>query len=488
VDVEHYLQEMNSSPLTTRPHVLVYYRQGRPKALLVGRYEVKRPDLRIGYFQIPAGSVRFLTFPIGALLGDVSASACKHIIDNIQASLAAGEADAATIHHCELASPMAAIARAHAAGRPFGQTSTVQVHRTRMLVDERTSAVIKPSARERKMLKEHRGELRIVCFCSDTELDRLMKDVEAVAAKTYQRGLQVGFADTPQMRERLRFEARMGWLQAYVLYIADRPCAFGITNIYRGIVYCDFLGFDPAYARYSPGIYLMREVIDRFSRESANASVRQIDFGVGEAEYKARFGNQSKQLVSVSMFAPSIRGLTLGGLQTVVGACNAGAERLLAASGLLPRLKRAWRSRLRPRHWERKLSSPKAPTLRLCRYHDADRSRGLASLAACARGGVRRLASRWRLLSRARWQLSSLSAQENPCAGTPTIKLHRYRAIGATFLTFVGHLASGRSPRQAIARCLALPQVQARQGTCRPFAAKWLCCAPGKQSSVEHDD
>jgi hypothetical protein len=355
MDVERYLQEINSSPQTTRPHVLVYYRLGRPQALLIGRYEIKRPDLRIGYFRIPIRRVRYLTFLNGALVGEVSSTTCKGFIESIQASLAAGEADVATIYHCELASPIVAATRARAAGRPFDRTSRARVHRTRMLIDERTSSVIGLSAGERqhqrrrsKMLRELGQDARIVCFCSDAELDRLMKDVETVAAKTYQRGLQVGFVDTPQMRERLRFEARMGWLRAYALYIADRPCAFWITCIYRGIVHSDFLGFDPAYARYSPGTYLMLEVINRLSQESASVPTRKIDFGVGEAEYKVRYGNRSEQVVSVLMFAPSIRGSTLGALHAVVEACNGGAERFLTASRLLPRLKRAWRSRLRP--------------------------------------------------------------------------------------------------------------------------------------------
>lgn len=353
MDIERYLQEINSSPQTTRPHVLVYYRLGRPQALLIGRYEMKRPDLRIGYFRIPIRRVRCLTFLNGALVGELSSTTCKGFIENIQSSLADGEADAATIYHCKLASPIVVATRA--AGRPFDRTSRAQVHRMRMLIDGETSSVIGLSAGERqhqrrrgKMLRELGQDARIVCFCSEAELDRLMKDVETVAAKTYQRGLQVGFIDTPQMRDRLRFEARMGWLRAYVLYIADRPCAFWIACIYRGIVHSDFLGFDPAYGRFSPGTYLMLEVINRLSQELASVPIRKIDFGVGEAEYKVRYGNRSEQVVSVLMFAPSIRGLTLGALRAVVEACNGGAERLLTASRLLPRLKRAWRSRLRP--------------------------------------------------------------------------------------------------------------------------------------------
>jgi ribosomal protein S18 acetylase RimI-like enzyme len=61
----------------------------------------------------------------------------------------------------------------------------------------------------------------------------------------------------------------MSWLRAYVFCIADRPCAFWICNLYRAVLYSCFLGFDPAYARYSPGAYLMLEVINRLSQEGA---------------------------------------------------------------------------------------------------------------------------------------------------------------------------------------------------------------------------
>jgi Acetyltransferase (GNAT) domain len=354
-DVDRYLHDTITSE-ATRPHVLVHYNDGRPKALLIGRYEVQSPGLRLGYFRIQTRKVRFLTFLNGGLIGDVSAQTCSRFVDSILASLKAGEADAATIHYCELDSPFVAIARSRPGRLLSDRVQRAHVHRMRTIVDERTSSTIGLSTRERqhqrrreKLLQEFRGQVRIVCFRSDAELDRLVEDVELVAKKTYQRGLGVGFSDTPQIRNRLHFDARMGWLHAYVLYIEERPCAFWITTVYRSTLYSDFLGFDPAYGRYSPGVYLIVEVIDRLSRHSADPRVRLIDFGVGEAEYKIRLGNRSQQKVSVSIFAPSARGVTLNALQTFVRICQASAERLLMNSGLLARLKRAWRSRIRPR-------------------------------------------------------------------------------------------------------------------------------------------
>lgn len=353
MDIDRYFYEISTSTDLARPHVLVYYESGRPKALMVGRYEVKSSTVRLGYLRIPTGKVRSLTFLSGGVIGEISAQACSQFIDNIYSCLRAGEADAVTIHYCEVESPLVSIARSRAAKLVSARFQRVHVHTMRALVDDTTSSPIALSNRERqrqrrreKALQGFRGQVRIAHFSAESDVDRLASDVETVAKRTYQRGLQVGFSDTPRIRDLLRFDARMGWLHAYVLYIEEHPCAFWITGIYRGTLYSDYLGFDPAYGRYAPGLYLLVDVISHLSTSSADPPVRLIDFGVGDAEYKVRLGNRSQLRTSLSLFAPSARGLTLNALQTSVSICHVGAERLLKNSQRLARLKRAWRDRL----------------------------------------------------------------------------------------------------------------------------------------------
>src|SRR6185312_7829072 len=81
----------------------------------------------------------------------------------------------------------------------------------------------------KKFVAEHAGQVQIKCFQSKGELNTAIMDVEAIASKTYQRALGVGFADTRAMRERLLFEAERGWLRIYLLYASGKPCAFWIA-------------------------------------------------------------------------------------------------------------------------------------------------------------------------------------------------------------------------------------------------------------------
>jgi hypothetical protein len=56
-------------------------------------------------------------------------------------------------------------------------------------------------ARHKKLLKDYAGRVRIKCFRDDEEIDTLAQDVEQIAKTSYQRGLGVGFKDTPEMSE-----------------------------------------------------------------------------------------------------------------------------------------------------------------------------------------------------------------------------------------------------------------------------------------------
>ena len=92
-----------------------------------------------------------------------------------------------------------------------------------------------------------------------------MRDAEELARRSYQRGLGVGFTSSPQMRQRLEFEAAKGWLRGYVLYFEEKACAFWIGSLYQGTFYSDFIGYDADYAKFSPGLYLVINALEELS-------------------------------------------------------------------------------------------------------------------------------------------------------------------------------------------------------------------------------
>ena len=173
-----------------------------------------------------------------------------------------------------------------------------------------------------------------------------MRDVENVAQRSYQRGLGVGFSETPFVEARLQFEARKGWLRAYILYLDEKPCAFWIGSLRNQVFLSDFLGFDPAYAEYSPGQYLLTKALEETCGGTRDGLVTRIDFGLGDASYKERLSNHCYEEAPVYIFAPRIKAVGVNALRSAAGATNRSAKYLLQAMPWLGNVKRKWRAKL----------------------------------------------------------------------------------------------------------------------------------------------
>ena len=77
----------------------------------------------------------------------------------------------------------------------------------------------------------------------------------------------------------------------FMLYIAGRPCAYWNAMAYGDVLWGDHIGFDPAYCRYSPGVYLSLSVIGELCDQKKSHHSTQINFGPGDAEYKSVLSN-----------------------------------------------------------------------------------------------------------------------------------------------------------------------------------------------------
>jgi hypothetical protein len=195
----------------------------------------------------------------------------------------------------------------------------------------------------RNILKDFDGHIKVECFREPAELEGTIAKLEPIAAKSYQRGLGVGFQDTEQMRRRLQLCAEKGWLRIYLLTLKDKPCAFWVGTVYNGTFCSDHIGFDPQFGNYSPGMFLLTEMIEDFCK----AGIREIDFGQGGGLYKERFGNSQSTEVSVCVFAPTWKGISVNAARTATGLVEHAIRKILEHTNLLPRIKRFWRMRIR---------------------------------------------------------------------------------------------------------------------------------------------
>jgi len=173
-------------------------------------------------------------------------------------------------------------------------------------------------------------------------LPKLCAQIERVAALTYQRGLGAGFVDDEEHRLRLDLFAKRGQLRAQVLEIEGRLSAYWIGTIYKGVFYSSATGYDPDLRFYEPGSLVFIHMIDELVREG----VGRLDFGLGDAHYKQRFGDNCWREATIRLFAPTLKGVVLRSLLGIFNLADDASRRILQKFRLLDRLKTDWRRRM----------------------------------------------------------------------------------------------------------------------------------------------
>lgn len=333
-----------------RPHVIVIYKDGHPDAVLVGRVDTSKIELKIGFLKLATISLKTLSFAYGGVLGNASPQNCATFIRSIVDSLRAGEGRCAFLHCVAVDSSLYESARALPVFGCRDQIIRPEAHSTMKLAEtsdkafEGLSSGLRADLRRksRKLLKDFPEQVVIRSIRSASELNEALDSIEEIAKKSYQRNLGVGFCNTPEMRKRLLFLANRGWLRVYLMTLKDVPCAFWIGTLYNGSFCSDYLSFDPQFGEYSPGMYLLTKMIEEFCKEG----VEEIDFGPGNSRYKERFANSQVMESSIYIFPASIVGLTVNAGRTLTGSADKLARKILEKTTFMTRLKRSWRARL----------------------------------------------------------------------------------------------------------------------------------------------
>jgi CelD/BcsL family acetyltransferase involved in cellulose biosynthesis len=197
-------------------------------------------------------------------------------------------------------------------------------------------------AKTRDLEAKFPQSVRFTIFSRPEDLAQVLVDVEAVAAKTYHRGLGTGFKSDDEHKRILEMEAKAGRLRACILYGADAPRAFLIGFVYGETFYGVYTGYEPGLREYDLGTLVFIHLIDRLCEEK----VKVFDFGLGDAFYKRRLADRCWNDVSISIYRPSLRGAAL---KLAFTGCLY-FDQFLRSVGqrlkLVNWVKRAWRSQL----------------------------------------------------------------------------------------------------------------------------------------------
>ena len=351
-DIDFFLTFVSARPQSRRPHVVVATRAGT-SAVAVARAERIRLHTSVGYRTVYQPAVRAITLVHSGISEPDDESACRTLLGELGRALADGHADILLLPALRTDSALyreavrlgGFLRRAHFTDR--------DTHRRLTLPPSFDEFLSSRGRKTRESIKRYRNRF-LRAFGDDVsfgvrrdpaDIDRVFRDLEHVAAKTYQRGLGVAFADTDEQRELVRLGLDRGWFRAYVLYVRDVPIAFWPGYAYAGTFFIGTPGYDPEYVEYRVGLHVQMKLIEDLCRDP---EIQALDYGFGDSEYKRRYGNEAWEEADVALYAPTFRGVRVNMLRTAILGAARTAKTALAATQLEDRVKRRWRERLRP--------------------------------------------------------------------------------------------------------------------------------------------
>ena len=358
-DIDRYLSVVESLKETVQPYIIVLYYDGDPKAIVIGRIEMRRITCRVGYATILKPSLRCLTVVYGGILGKPSDRTSVKLLQELTNTLKRGDVDAVFFNQLQLDSPLYELTRTMPNFLCRCYSPVVEPHWQTHLPESMGAFYKDMSGSRRRYLRRYStalekagsGPVEMVCYRSEDKLDYVISIASEISSKTYKHALNVGFRDDYLTRSLLTKAAKQNRLRAYVLYVGGEPCAFEFGIEYGNVFFPEYIGYDPLLRSCSPGTVLFIRVVEDLIE---NSNVRVFDYGFGAAVYKERFGTNFWPEASIFIFAPRFYPVVINILQSSVKSLNAGLHFVMQKIGSVGWIKRQWRNMLQAKNPGRK--------------------------------------------------------------------------------------------------------------------------------------
>lgn len=189
----------------------------------------------------------------------------------------------------------------------------------------------------RKLADEAQGGYTVSEHRTPAEIEAFLAAALPLSARTYQaRLLDAGLPDAPAARRAMLEAAEADAMRAFLLHAEGQPIAYlALPVVGQTLVYAH-LGYDPGWARLSPGTVLQMDALERLFAEGR---YRWFDFTEGDGAHKEMFGTGFAACSSLVLLEPTLANRSLLGARAGFDASVAQAKALATRSGALGRLR-----------------------------------------------------------------------------------------------------------------------------------------------------
>lgn len=338
-DFDHYQLVCRLRQNFVSPHVSFTECDGVITSILVARIENTQFSPAIGYFHPIRIPTKILTVLYHGLIGNTDEENSQLLVRHIWSFLSSGQVDMVIFHNLSEHSPLMEAIDGMLPRRHRENIVRWSKHWS-MTLPEQPGFLLKKlrakhrswiTGRQKKLESAYPGKLSWQWISKFDDITGLAVRLETLAARTYQRGLGAGFVNDEEHRQRYRLFADRGQLRVQLLEIEGQVRAFWIGTVYKNVFHSAETGYDPDFRTYELGTLIFYNMADELVREG----VFKIDFGLGDAFYKERYGDESWRETNVQVFAPNFKGLLLHSSSRCFSMIDSTLRRLLQKTGAL---------------------------------------------------------------------------------------------------------------------------------------------------------
>jgi SAM-dependent methyltransferase len=160
----------------------------------------------------------------------------------------------------------------------------------------------------RHFAKQSGGRADFRIYSSPEEMIEFRRQALAVSLLSYQREIGFGFPETAEFETNLIENAANGRVCGFVLMKENKPAAYVFCWINQDIVTYSYCGYDPEFARFSPGTVLLFLIIRWLFEQK---KYRLFDLGNDSWEYKTMFSTSSVKYLKVIWFPKTASNVVL---------------------------------------------------------------------------------------------------------------------------------------------------------------------------------
>uniref|UniRef100_A0A7V3JAC2 GNAT family N-acetyltransferase n=1 Tax=candidate division CPR3 bacterium TaxID=2268181 RepID=A0A7V3JAC2_UNCC3 len=351
-DLEHFLLVCKLRKQVLSPWVFSVNDGGECKAIIAGRIEENILRPRIGYLKLPGIKVRSLAIIHNGILGELDKEGgAEAFLLELLEMFRRDEVQVVVFSHLKeghiaLWNILSKMNNSMGIRRPnWVNHRALRIKSDPEFLLKRLSSKHRSwlKNREKKLKEMFQEKLRWIWHSNFHDIREICIKMEAVANKTYQRGLGAGFIDNEETRKRLSFFAQKGMLRVMLLEGDEVPISFWYGIVYKNVFHAAATGYLPDVAKYEVGTLTLMKTIEELSKEE----VLKLDYGLGDASYKERFSDISWREASFQIFAPTMKGKILRNYIALAETIDLQLRKFAAKTGSLDYIKRTWRNLLR---------------------------------------------------------------------------------------------------------------------------------------------